>query len=505
MYRSSTEKILRRASLILVCSLLILAGVASVFKSAAHAQTGVAPAATYVYTTMPSDSLTNVSYELTINDVPNLGNTDYFWSNDVYFAHEPSGGTAYIGLQGINLAVFSVFNYPSPEASSNCSVQQSGFDSGAYSFGGTACHLSYDVVQGHTYRLAISDVGQDANGINWQGTVEDLTTGRTTVIGEVNIASSWGTITSGQNSWTEYFEANAVPITSCAALPYSKVTFSNYTANNGQYTVPQSHQDVITQNDCTHYSRITDNSSNSFTEEMGIDPPVATTIVSALPPAAPIVETKPTSQPAPASAQKTVSPAPATTLSSKTAQNQAVSATIKILNSSGAPVRSAQVTLSSTRQATTNSDGIATFSNISPGNYSLQVKAKGYSPIQTNIVVGSDAPQQLEYHLTALHETIGWLDYILTIVLAIALIVPARLLYLHHHHRPAVSAPPPGASAYTPSAASGVDNWQHGLSTVQPTGNTVSDAPEPLTPSTDPLPTPAAGSDGSSEDPSLPE
>jgi len=279
------HKILNKKTPSLVLGfILTITSLVLILSSPAYAAPNAQNTYTYIY--MPSGNLTNVSHEVTINNVPNLGSAGFFWSDSLYFTSAPSDGSAYFGIQGINRALFSVFDYPSTEASSNCTVQQSGFDGGAYTYGGTSCIINYTIVQGHTYLLTVTDIGQDSQGTNWQATVEDLETGITTDIATVNIATSWGTLTNTQDAWTEWFGATP---SSCATLPYSNVTFSDFTANNGQYTSPSSSSDALqTGTGCTGYSQIVDNNYNSFTQIMGIDPPITNTIVPYSPPSAPV-------------------------------------------------------------------------------------------------------------------------------------------------------------------------------------------------------------------------
>ena len=48
-------------------------------------------------------------------------------------------------------------------------------------------------------------VGQNSTGYNWQGTVQDLTTGQTTIIATINVPISWGYISNSSVVWTEDF------------------------------------------------------------------------------------------------------------------------------------------------------------------------------------------------------------------------------------------------------------------------------------------------------------
>jgi len=231
----------------------------------------VSPAGTYTWIYMPANNLTTISHDVTINNVTNLGNADYFWSHQFYFMGGPEGEGAYIGIQGINRAVFSIFDYASTEVSPSCNVQQAGFD--GYDESGTSCIISYPITQGHTYQLQVTNIGQDSQGINWLGTVTDLTTNQTTDIATVNVDSSWGDISDLSVVWTEDFGS---AVDSCNEYQYSNVTFSNFEAtdmNDVQYTAPSSNSDNISQNSCTPSSFVTDNNSNSFTQGMGYNPP----------------------------------------------------------------------------------------------------------------------------------------------------------------------------------------------------------------------------------------
>ena len=251
---------------------LIFAALGVLLLSISHATNNIAPAGTYVWTYPPVSNLTQSGYDLTVNKADNLGNTPYFWSHEVYFINSPGAnqGTAYIGLQGLNTAVFSVFG-ASLSSSPACKVQTSNFDNGAYSFGGTSCISSYPVAAGVTYRLSITEGSPSLIGgtlyVDWQGTVINTNNNQKTVLGDIDVPFSWELLTNQVVNWTEYF---GPALSSCAVLPYSNVTFSNFTFDSGQYTQPSSFSENITQNACTSTSSITENSINSFTEQMGI-------------------------------------------------------------------------------------------------------------------------------------------------------------------------------------------------------------------------------------------
>ena len=358
---------------------------------------------TYTDITMPASNLTNISHDLTINNVPNLGSTQYFWSHQFAFSGSgvPSAGGAYIGLQGTDSALFSVFDYPSPEASSDCKVSQQGFD-GYTGESGTSCILHYIVTQGDTYQLQVTNEGADSQGVNWLGEVTDLTTGVTTDIATINIAASWGNLSSWSVVWTEWFGASP---SSCSALPYSNVTFSDFTANNGQYTTPSSTSDTLqTGTGCTGYSQITDNSYNSFTQIMGIDPPITNTIVPYNPPKppapAPVTTPSPTKTTTTSPTTTLTSPAttststptttPSTTTPAATTPNVATSTadlSITVTNSAGQKLVNAKVVLDNSQTGYTNNQGIVSFSNIAGGNHSITITQPNNKPLQQKITL----------------------------------------------------------------------------------------------------------------------
>jgi hypothetical protein len=426
-------------SVLSVVSVILIVGIVAKLNdknSPSFALAGAQNTYTDIY--MPASNLTNISHNLTINNVANLGTADYFWSHQFSFSGSgmPTAGGAYIGLQGINRAIFSVFDYASPEASSDCSVSQNGFD-GYTGESGTSCIMSYTVTQGHTYRLQVTDVGQDSQGINWQGEVTDLTTGQTTVIATVNVDASWGDLSSASSVWTEWFGS---PPSSCSALPYSDVTFSDFTANNGQYTSPSSTSDSLqTGTGCSGYSQIVDNSYNSFTQIMGINPPitntivpyspppVATTTVKATPPPISTKTTPPskvttstpssTSTSTPSSGTSSITPSGTSSTKSSTEPNStptSSSGTTSITSTSvneptlnvivtginGSPASDVKVTINGI-SVTTDSNGLANFNAIKPGLYSVIIQPKGGKQEKTQVnITSNEATQQLSYRLT---------------------------------------------------------------------------------------------------------
>lgn len=477
------------ACLIIICSRSVYA--------VANAQN------TYTNIYMPASNLTNISHDLTINNVANLGTADYFWSNQFGFSGSgvPSAGGAYIGLQGINRAVFSVFDYASPEASSDCTVSQDGFD-GYTGESGTSCILSYTVTKGDSYQLQVTNEGQDSHGINWLGQVKNLNTGQTTTIATINVAASWGDLSDYMSAWTEWF-GNAP--SSCSALPYSNVTFSNFTANNGQYSSPSSSSDTLqTGTGCSGYSQIIDSCDYSFNQIMGIDPPISNTIVPCSPPAA----SAPASSSPPSTASKSSEPAtsptqntsstPSTTQSppaSKTTPlaSSTESVNIHVTNASNQPVLGAKVILNGNLKTLTNNLGVATIKSTLPkGHYTLEVSASGYKPYKSNVNLDpagkASNSQQISLALASASTPIY--DYALIVVAALIIIGLVTFLlisrdkgFIMRKLRFAHESLPSN-----PSSVSTGSSWQDGLDTTVSSNETITDQTQNVVPSL-PLPT----------------
>lgn len=270
--------------LALVLLPVVLVGIYVIFKIFA----AVAPSGTYTDTIFPRSDYTSFSHDLTINQVSNLGTVPYFWSSQFWFsANYPNSSGGYIGLQGTNRALFSIWG--TTTGSSSCVSSSSNFDGGGANSSGTSCGINYTVTQGHTYRLRMALVSGDGSNQTWGGWVLDRTTGVETSIATITVPSSWGNLAYYRTSWTEYFGQQ---LNNCTDYPYSNVTFSNYTTNNGD--VPSSHNDHLSSTSCSN-SRVTDNGSNSFTQEMGIGymPPPSP------PPPAPAPEPAPQPTPPP--------------------------------------------------------------------------------------------------------------------------------------------------------------------------------------------------------------
>src|SRR5581483_4540972 len=156
----------RRVSLPQLAAVILpLAAVGVYFLFRTFAAT---PSGTYSDVIFPSSNYTSFSHDLTINQVSNLGNVPYFWSSQFWFAaNYPNSSGGYIGLQGTNRALFSIWG--TTTGSSNCVSSSSNFDGGGANSSGTSCGINYAVTQGHTYRLRMAKVSSDNSNQTWGG------------------------------------------------------------------------------------------------------------------------------------------------------------------------------------------------------------------------------------------------------------------------------------------------------------------------------------------------
>jgi hypothetical protein len=214
-------------------------------------------------------------YVMSVNNVPNLGSTDYFWANQFGFKNvenETPGDGAYIGLQGINKMVFSVFSWDSPEYTSGCQGYASGFD-GNPDQAGTSCVLNYTVTQGDTYVMEIKLTGSDSNGNDWTAEVLNYNTQQLTTIATINIPSSWGLIdgTNGTDTaFSEYF-ASPSQYTVCPTTTQSDVTFSDFNEENflGNTYGNNAASLFVQQNTCSPYTKSQANSYTAYEQIIG--------------------------------------------------------------------------------------------------------------------------------------------------------------------------------------------------------------------------------------------
>jgi hypothetical protein len=239
--------------------------------------TGVVPANTYTYINYPTNLLDEEKWELTPNSIPQ---SQYFWSQQFEFSGSCGTGCvgapgAYVGLQGINKMVFSVFGVASPEQSTGCTTVTNNFD-GISGESGTQCLFSYTVTQGDTYLFTLQWVSTDSNGYNWLATVKNVTTSVTTTIGEINTPTSWGILngTPGANgtgpAFSEYFGSQ---LAACPTTTQTEVSWADFSADeffgSSNPELPSSSADFVQSNSCQAHSEVVNWGSYVFTHLIG--------------------------------------------------------------------------------------------------------------------------------------------------------------------------------------------------------------------------------------------
>ena len=93
--------------------------------------------------------------------------------------------------------------------------------------------VDYEWKPSRAYRLRVWKLEQDSGGQWWSGWVQDTVTGIDTHIGAIRVPLSAGQLANWSTNWSEYFPANATPLSSCSAQPYSRVRWREPRANGG--------------------------------------------------------------------------------------------------------------------------------------------------------------------------------------------------------------------------------------------------------------------------------
>lgn len=222
-----------------------MAGLGFFSAPAAVADTGNTPG-TYTYYSFPSG--TGSLHDATWTTTPAY---DPGYTSDIFWAHQfqlDSQQTAYIGMQSNGgsprLLLFSVWGATDskPGPGSTCSSFSEGSD-------GQSCRAHLDWQAGHTYRFAVTSVGQ-----GWfDGSVTDATSGSTIDLGSVKTTAA-GISPAGMVDWTEYFEWND-PRSTCYDQPGSTVTMGLPQGNGGAVTASVSGTSV-TNDPCKPMSQV---------------------------------------------------------------------------------------------------------------------------------------------------------------------------------------------------------------------------------------------------------
>jgi hypothetical protein len=180
-----------------------------------------------------------------IND-PGI-NSYYFWAHFFSFTNTSSSKLrmGYTGLQTVGngkKAIFSIWN------------ALGAVGPACKTFGGEGigwhCYADVNFVAGRSYRFRVWRMSSDSTGDWWGSFVSDTATNRETVIGFIKSPPNSGLINQS-NIFVEYWQN----VTSCMAMPYSKVGFSNMMGNVG--TVRPNYNSWIPQNACRNNVYVT--------------------------------------------------------------------------------------------------------------------------------------------------------------------------------------------------------------------------------------------------------
>lgn len=205
-------------------SAAVAASVAVLIPGIAHAGWGQTPG-NYASWSAPANP-TSFTIPMTLQADP--GDYNAYWSTQFEFAGVDASG--YFGFQthrdGGGMFLASVWNGVSGTAGSTGTYCKPFAEDGT----GKTCRWDARPQLGHVYELTVA---RDSSGTGWTFTVDDRTTGVSTVLGTITLA---GTATLEKNSfisWTEYYDWNN-PNTVCADAKYSKMLFGIPSTDEGQ-------------------------------------------------------------------------------------------------------------------------------------------------------------------------------------------------------------------------------------------------------------------------------
>jgi hypothetical protein len=247
--------------------LFIATLMASFFTAPLYAQ-GVSPAGPYMNWQWPN-APANASKKQGFYNFDTQVKVEYDPGTDktYFYAHQFSlngGEVGYIGIQEGDhgrAAYFSIWGAISATASTGAICEN-----GADGAPGKSCHITYNWVAGHNYRLRVWALSPNT----WGGWVKDLNTGIEKQIATITVPNNWGWLSSNSVVWTEYYAANTPSRrpSSCSAVPYTRVLFSEPTANGGSITRPSSRSPEIGTGECRN-TRVTSLTDRSVHQEMG--------------------------------------------------------------------------------------------------------------------------------------------------------------------------------------------------------------------------------------------
>jgi hypothetical protein len=184
--------------------------------------------------------------------------THYFWAHQ-FRTVDGEGG--YIGLQTRGnradgsmgkMAIFSLWDALAADGP--------GFVPFSGEGSGWSCRIPWLWEAGRPYRLRVGVAESDERAVWWGAWVDG------TEIGRIRYPAAWGLLRPWSIYWTEYY---GPPVADCADLAYSRVTFSEPTAEGGAVR-PARRRSHIGDGECQN-SRTTD-VEEGVRHEMGIPP-----------------------------------------------------------------------------------------------------------------------------------------------------------------------------------------------------------------------------------------
>jgi hypothetical protein len=202
----------------------------------------------------PAQGFNELEHGLQIEQVS--PDAPYFWSHqfkikggDGGYVGLQSGGSRVNGTRG-KTAVFSIFGSAISGTSGSCVLEVKGFD--GYNTSGTSCRIPYEWTTGRKYTLRVKLVSTDSTGKWWEAWVKDTFTGVQTSIAKIKVPKTWNGLDNWSVMWTEYFGNQN--LSSCGALPYSRVNFFPPVANAGAYRPTSTKNTLSTSSTCTNSS-----------------------------------------------------------------------------------------------------------------------------------------------------------------------------------------------------------------------------------------------------------
>ena len=150
-----------------------------------------------------------------------------FWANQFQFEKVEGG---YTGLQQndgrTKKAIFSIWNAKgwNKVKGAECSYF-------SHEGSGVSCLINYSWKEGQRYQFVWSRVGQNEKEQVWQSRVIDLSTNKATVIGEIRIPKSWGSLKPELTQFVENYAQAEQEYRQCSEVPATTNIFFKPSAN----------------------------------------------------------------------------------------------------------------------------------------------------------------------------------------------------------------------------------------------------------------------------------